>query len=281
MRSALERRRLAHGAAQGDVAAVRAAGNRQGPLYPSAGPQQVIPRLAPLARMASVGRLAGGMAHEVNNLLCALCSQLQVLQLHEGLDPELPPTLEAMERWVRRAAASVGSLLEYALRPPGMRSRVDLHAVTSRMLTLLQESARFRHLQMSTDFAPPLPLVEVDEAAWEQVVFELTANAAEAISAHGSLRVRTRQCPGNCLSAPRGGIEVVFEDDGPGIPAELVPRLFEAFFTTKPEGEHAGLGLTIVQSILMDHQGDIRVEPNQPSGTRVIIRLPAPHPQPN
>jgi signal transduction histidine kinase len=228
--------------------------------------------------LASVGRLAGGLAHEVNNLLCALSSQLQALQLHENLDPELASTLEAMEGWVRRAAGSVGSLLEYALRPPGTRSAVDLHVVTNRMLALLRGSPRFRHLELSADFSPALPPVEMDEAAWEQVVFELAANAAEAIPTRGSLKVCARQRPGNGPSAPLGGIEVAFEDDGPGIPAEHVPRLFEAFFSTKPEGEHAGLGLTIVRSILMDHQGVIRVEPNQPSGTRLIIQLPSPEP---
>jgi signal transduction histidine kinase len=221
------------------------------------------------------------VAHEVNNLLCALSSQLQVLQLHEDLHPDLAPTLEAMEHWVRRAAESVGTLLEYALRPSGTRSLVDLHAVTRRMLSLLQGSARFRHLELFTDFAPTLPPLELDEAAWEQVVFELAANAAEAIPSRGSLRVRARQRPGNRPPSPLGGIEVTFEDDGPGIPAEDVSRLFEPFFTTKPKGEHPGLGLTIVRSILLDHQGDIRVEANQPSGTRVIIRLPVPDPQPH
>jgi signal transduction histidine kinase len=240
------------------------------------GPEPLIPRLALVARMASVGCLATGVAHEVNNLLCALSSQLQVLQLHEELHPDLTPALEAMEGWVRRAAERVEALLEYALRPSGTRSQVDLPAVTSRMLRLLQGSARFRHLDLFTDFAPTLPPLELDEAAWEQVVFELAANAAEAISSRGCLRVRARQRPGNCPPSPLGGIEVTFEDDGPGIPAEHVSRLFEPFFTTKAEGEHPGLGLTIVRSILRDHQGEIRVEANQPSGTRVVIRLPAP-----
>jgi len=237
---------------------------------------ETIARLTPVARLASVGHLAAGVAHEVNNLLCALSNQLQVLQLHEHLDPELTPTLEAMEQWVRRAAGSVASLLEYALRPPGTRGPVDLRAVTSRMLTLLQGCPRFRHLEFSADFAPGLPALELDEAGWEQVVFELAANAAEASAARGALRVRARPWPGSDPSSPPAGIEVSFEDDGPGIAAEHLPRLFEPFFTTKAQAEHLGLGLTIVRGILLAHRGDIRVAVAPTGGTCVTVRLPAP-----
>jgi len=238
--------------------------------------QQTISRLAPLARKASVGHLAGGVAHEVNNLLCALSNQLQVLQLRDDLTPDLAVTIEAMEGWVRRAAGSVGALLEYALRPQETRSLVDLQAVTSRMLLLLRGNSRFRHMDLNAEFAPALPWLDLDEATWEHVVFELVANAAEAIAPKGSLWIRARPLPGCTPTSPPAGIEVCFEDDGPGISAEHRPRVFEPFFTTRDAGDHLGLGLTFVRSIVRAHRGDIGIETNQPTGTRIIIRLPTP-----
>jgi signal transduction histidine kinase len=261
-----------------DPPAARAAGGEADPPHGALGSPATISRLAPLARMASIGQLTGGVAHEVNNLLCALSNQLQVLQLREDLDPELVGTIETMEGWVRQAAGSVGVLLEYALRPQGTRSRVDVQAATSRMLLLLRSSPRFRHLDLDTEFVPLLPLPELDEAAWDHIVFELAANAAEATATKGSLRIRARPLPGPTSSS---GIEVCFEDDGPGIPAEHLPRVFEPFFTTRDAGEHLGLGLTLVRSLLRAHRGDIRIEANRPTGVRILIRLPVPDAPPN
>ena len=275
MWAAIQRAGLGQATGTGEAGAIGADGWGGGPRL-----QETISRLAPLARIASVGHLTGGVAHEVNNLLCALSNQLQVLQLRDDLDPGLVGTLEAMEGWVRRAAGSVGTLLEYALRPQGSRGRVDLQEVTNRMILLLQGSSRFRHVDLNAEFAPVLPSLDLDETAWEYIVFELTANAAEAIVGKGSLWIRARPLPGSLPPSPPAGIEVCFEDDGQGIPAQHLPRLFEPFFTTRGAGEHLGLGLTLVRSILQAHQGDIAVEANRPAGTRIVIRLPAPDGQP-
>jgi signal transduction histidine kinase len=276
MWSAIERSGLRRAAKAADTASTRATG-WGGDLPPgSVGPLPAVAHLAALARMASVGHLTGGVAHEVNNLLCALSNQLQVLQLRDDLAPDLVATIEIMEGWVRRAAGSIAALLEYALRPQGTRSRVDLQAVTSRMLLLLRGSSRFRHLDLRPDFSPALPPIGLDEAAWEHLVFELAANAAEAIATKGTLWIRARPLPGRTVTLPLAGIEVCFEDDGPGISAEHLPRVFEPFFTTRDAGEHLGLGLTLVRSIVQAHRGDIAIEANQPTGTRVSILLPAP-----
>jgi signal transduction histidine kinase len=243
------------------------------------GSQPAIPRLAPLARMASVGHLAGGVAHGVNNLLCAISNQLQVLQLREDLAPDLAAAIETTEEWVRQAAGSVGALLEYALRAQGTRSRVDLHAVTKRALDLLRGSARVRHLDLRTDFPPALPSLDLDEAAWELLVYELVANAAEAFTPKGpkgSLSIRGRPLAGRTPGSPPAGIEISFEDDGPGIAAEHLSRVFEPFFTTRDARQHPGLGLPLARSIVLAHQGEIEIGANQPTGTRVSIRLPAP-----
>ena len=122
--------------------------------------------------------------------------------------------------------------------------------------------------------------LDLDEAAWEHIVFELVANAAEAIATKGSLWIRARSLAGGTPTSSPAGIEVCFEDDGPGISAEHLSRVFEPFFTTRNAGEHLGLGLTVVQSIVRAHRGEIAIEANQPAGTRVTIRLPAPDDHP-
>ena len=277
---AIERIGLGRATKVADSASIRTAGRGGDPPLGNLNPRPTISRLAPLARKASVGNLAGGVAHEVNNLLCALSNQLQVLQLREDLAPDLAPTIEAMEGWVRRAADSVGGLLEYALRPQGTQDRVDVQAVTNRMLLLLRGGSRFRHLDLCAEFAPTLPSLDLDEAAWEYIVFELVANAAEAIATKGSLWIRARPLAGGTPTSPPTGIEVCFEDDGPGISAEHLSRVFEPFFTTRNAREHLGLGLAVVQSIVRAHRGRIAIEGNQPAGTRVTIRLPAPDDHP-
>ena len=276
MWSAIERTGLGQAAEAVDTPAIRTARWGGDPLAGEPRLQQTLSRLAPLARKASVGHLTGGVAHEVNNLLCALSNQLQVLQLRDDLTPDLAATIEAMEGWVRRAAGSVGALLEYALRPQETRSLVDVQAVTSRMLLLLRGNSQFRHMELNAEFAPALPWLDLDEATWEHVVFELVANAAEAIAPKGSLWIRARPLPGCTPTSPPAGIEVCFEDDGPGISAEHRPLVFEPFFTTRDAGDHLGLGLTFVRSIVRAHRGDIGIETNQPTGTRIIIRLPTP-----
>ncbi len=276
MRRAIDRAALGREAAGIETAPLRASrsGGDPGGEDPTAG--RAISRLAPLARLASVGKLTSGVAHGVNNLLCALSNQLQVLQLRDDLAPDLTASIEAMDAWVRRAADRVGSLLEYALRPPGTRSRVDVPAVTSQILDLLRSSSQLRQLELCTDFPPDLPPLDLDEAAWGHLVFEVVANAAEAIATKGSLWIRARALAGATPAAPPVGIEISFEDDGPGIAAEDLPRVFEPFFTTRDAGQHPGLGLTLVRSIVLAHQGEISIEANHPSGSRIIIRLPAP-----
>jgi signal transduction histidine kinase len=280
MRRAIERAGAGRTAAEADPSAPRAPQSDADPCRGDRGLAPPISRLAPVTRMASVGQLAGGVAHEVNNLLCALSNQLQVLQLRDDLAPDLVASVEAMEAWVRRAADRVGSLLEYALRPQGTRSRVDVQAVTRQMVDLLRGSSRLRQLELCTEFAPALPPLDLDTAAWEHLVFEVVANAAEAISAKGSLWIRARALPTAAPTAPPAAIEISFADDGPGISADHLPRVFEPFFTTRDASRHLGLGLTLVRSIVLAHQGEIGIEANHPTGSRIVIRLPVPEDPP-
>ncbi len=269
--------------------------------------QRALARLVQCTRMASVGLLAGGVAHDINNPLCIISNHLQLLRMRPGgFEPDVEASLDAIGAGVHRISTSTQALLEYARRRSGERRCVLVRETVERMLLLLQNISLFRRLHITTDFAPDLPPVDVDLAAWEQVLLELLTNAREALPDGGSVTIRARVTRENekergnpagggtigpsgtdpgCQSVPPPAglpgchlegrwVEVVIEDDGPGIAPEDLPQIFDPFFTTKGPGRGMGLGLRICQDIVAEHGGRLCVESDGRRGTRVVIQLP-------
>ena len=266
--------------------------------------RRAMARLVQSARMASVGLLAGGVAHDINNPLCIISNHLQLLRLQGGrLAPEVEAIVGPIEMSVQRIAASVETLLEYAKVRPGERQPTDLNDAIRRMQLLLQYHPLCRHMHVITESATGLPPVDLDRGAWDQVLLELLTNAREATSEGGSVRITTRLLgtgdmaeqaaaasgdqgsagPPDQSTTPAGPasassppwVEVVVADDGPGIPAEDLIRVFDPYFTTKGPERSLGLGLGICRDIVGEHGGRLRVESDGRSGTRVVIELPA------
>jgi two-component system NtrC family sensor kinase len=245
--------------------------------------QRALARLVQSAHLASVGLLAGGVAHDINNPLCIISNHLQLLRLRkEHLPPEMDAALTSIEGSVRRIAGSIEALLEYARVRPGERQRADVNEAMRRILLLLQYHPLCRRLSVVTDFATELPPVELDRAAWEQVILELVTNAREAMAEGGRVHIRTRPLgsrPARGGSGEVAWVEVSVEDDGPGIAPEEVSRIFDPFFTTKSVKRGMGIGLKICRDIVDEHGGSLRVEPGTPAGTRVVIELPGAPPE--
>ncbi len=259
--------------------------------------QRALARLVQSARMVSVGLLAGGVAHDINNPLCIISNHLQLLRLQaRDLHPTLEATLEAIEASADRIAGKIRALLEYAGRRPGERKPTPVNETVRRILSLVETHPLYRHLRMKADLAPDLSLLSVDEAAWEQVILELLTNAREAMPDGGSVTVTSRLVPKGTgepeirgtgeasvpnlrvtdapIPAERWWVQVLVEDDGPGIAPADLPRLFDPFFTTKGRGGGMGLGLRIARDILTEHGGNLRVESDGRRGTRAVIELP-------
>lgn len=234
--------------------------------------QRAVARLVQSSRMASVGLLAGGIAHDINNPLCIISNHLQLLRL-QPLPPRLLEPLATLESCVDRISQSIQTLLDYAQGRPGDRRATDLNESVRRILLLLQYHPVCRRLRVQKDLAPELPLVQLDRGAWEQALLELFLNAREATAEDGRVRVRTRRLPGGPGDADRVQVEV--EDDGVGISAEHMPLVFNPFFTTKPAKRGMGIGLKICRDIIEAHGGRLTVEPGAAGGTRVVIQLPA------
>jgi len=219
-------------------------------------------------KMASIGLLAAGVAHEVNTPLTGISSYTQMLL--DRADPEDPRTklLEKIERQTFRAAKIVNGLLTLARggQPDSERSPVDLNTVINDVLSLLEHQFRGVNIQVRRDLAAAPPIVLGAEHKLQQVFLNLFINARDAMPRGGWLSVTSR--------AEGGWATVEVADTGAGIPAEHVSRIYDPFFTTKALGQGTGLGLSITYGIVGEHDGRISCDSRPGEGTRFTLALP-------
>ncbi len=216
-------------------------------------------------KMASIGLLAAGVAHEVNTPLTGISSFTQMLL--DGADPADPRTrlLEKIERQTFRAARIVNGLLNLA-RPSDAKGPLDLNAVIHDVLSLLEHQLETGNVRIRRVLAESPPVVQGVEFKIQQVFLNLFLNARDSMPAGGWLTVSTRHADGRAI------VEV--GDTGSGIPAEHLSRIYDPFFTTKAVGQGTGLGLSITYGVIQEHQGTIECDSQPGRGTRFRIRLP-------
>ena len=219
-------------------------------------------------KMASIGLLAAGVAHEVNTPLTGISSFTQMLL--EGADPKDPKTvlLEKIERQTFRAARIVNGLLNLS-RPGtqgGERVQVDLNAVVGDVFALLEHQFEVAKIKVRRELAAEPVAVAGIEHQLQQVLLNLFLNARDAMPSGGWLSVATR------VEDDRGIIEI--SDTGSGIPAQHLARIYDPFFTTKTIGRGTGLGLSITYGIVHEHDGTIHCDSAVGQGTRFTIALP-------
>ena len=217
-------------------------------------------------KMAAIGLLAAGVAHEVNTPLTGISSFTQMLL--EQSDPDDPRTqlLEKIERQTFRAAKIVSSLLNLARPSDGEAAAVDLNAVIGDVLSLLEHQFRSSRIQVRKDLSDSAVIVRGVEYKLQQVFLNLFLNARDAMLKGGWLSISTR------LDGADAVVEVV--DTGAGIPAEHVSRIYDPFFTTKPEGRGTGLGLSVTYGIVQEHGGTLSCDSDVGQGTRFRLTLP-------
>src|SRR5262249_27021897 len=219
-------------------------------------------------KMASIGLLAAGVAHEVNTPLTGISSFTQMLL--EGADPGDPRTrlLEKIERQTFRAAKIVNGLL--SLSRPGThrdeRIHVDLNAVITDVFSLLEHQFEVAKIKVRRDFAESQVTVLGMEHQLQQVFLNLFLNARDAMPRGGWLSVTTR------VEGNRALAEIA--DTGSGIPAEQLARIYDPFFTTKTIARGTGLGLSITYGIIHEHGGTIRCDSAVGQGTRFTLSMP-------
>ena len=240
------------------------------------GERQIQSKMLQTEKMAALGQLVSGIAHELNNPLTAIMGYTQ-LMLGHGLDAG--PFSEATKVYqeAERARRIVKNLLYFARETTPERTRVDLNEIVERTLALRSYELKIENIVVACELAPGLPQTIADPYQLQQVVLNLLINAEQALlegRGNGRVFIRTSHViegVGN-RSADRIILEV--SDDGPGVPPEIASRIFDPFFTTKQPGLGTGLGLSIVYGIVHQHHGEVAFE-NQPGGgARFVVEIP-------
>lgn len=218
-------------------------------------------------KLASVGRLAAGVAHEVGNPLAAATNYAEVLR-RRGADAE---ALAGLSRELERIDAIVKSMLEYA-RPRGaaVREPLDLAQLARGAMDLLAAQGVLRGVTTSAPELGPAP-VSGDRTGLEQVCVNLLLNAVDAAGEGGRITVMTGRAN---AATPAGRVQLIVADSGPGVRPEDAGRIFDPFVTTKEPGKGTGLGLAIVQRIVEDHGGRIDIRPAAEGGAAFVVTLP-------
>jgi signal transduction histidine kinase/CheY-like chemotaxis protein len=226
-------------------------------------------KLLQTEKMAAIGQLVSGIAHELNNPLTGILGYAQLL-LGRGLGPAQQGEATKIYEEAERASRIVKNLLLFARETQPERMPVELNEVVERALALRSYELKVEDIAVVRELDPGLPQTRADPIQLQQVVLNLLVNAEQAIlegRGHGTIRVRTAR-----RGAARLALEVT--DDGCGIDARIVSRIFDPFFTTKPPGIGTGLGLSIVYGIVQQHGGEITVESGPGRGAAFTVELP-------
>lgn len=217
-------------------------------------------------KLAAMGTLAAGVAHEVNNPLASISSLVQMMRVQEGHSPETREKLSMISDQVARISKVTKDMTNFARVRPAARSPADINHIVAAALRLVSFDKGFQSLDVETVYGARLAPVLADEDQLQQVFLNLLLNARDAMTAGGSLSICTAQTNHN--------VTIEIADTGQGIADEDAATIFDPFFTTKPAGG-TGLGLAICYAIVTAHNGLITVARNEPRGTRFTVSLPA------
>lgn len=230
-------------------------------------------RLMHVSRLATVGEMASGIAHEVNQPLAAVANYAQagdrLLALPEPDLGEVRGALQQIAAQAIRAGDIIRRLLSLARSHPPMRVPTGVNTLLEEMTDLVQADARARGIDCRMQLGGDLPAVDVDRAQIQQVVMNLVHNAMDALVLAGTA---VREITITTCVAPDGHVEICVGDSGPGVSDQVAARMFDPFYTTKETG--TGLGLAISRTIVSAHRGTLVHRANVPAGACFIVRLP-------
>jgi two-component system sensor kinase FixL len=230
-------------------------------------------RLTHASQLATIGEMAGGIAHELNQPLTAIANYAQACDRLLGMPypdiAEIRGALKEVTSQAVRAGAIIHRLRALARHDLLDRELIDINALLGELAELIQLDAKTHQVRCKLELAGELPLVSVDRAQIQQVILNLVRNSIEAL---GEAVAAGREIIVSTSASPQGGTEITVRDNGPGVAAAIVPCLFDPFCSSKPNG--TGLGLAISRTIIKSHQGTLDYRPNSPAGACFIVRLP-------
>ena len=227
-------------------------------------------------KLSSIGVLAAGVAHEINNPLTSVAGYAEAL-LRRFRDEESlasDPRLEDFSKYLQviiresyRCKGIIDSLLSFSRKSDGSVGNVDINQILHEILELVRHKSRYDKIDIRTDLHGDLPIVTGDPSGLRQVFMNLLLNAHQAIKGSGLVEISTRQ-------ADTGTVSVSVRDSGCGIPKETIDQIWDPFFSTKNVGQGLGLGLAVTYNIVKRHGGEISVESTIDRGTTFTVRIP-------
>jgi len=225
-------------------------------------------------KMAALGKMAAGIAHEINNPLAVIGEKagwMRDLLLDEKFQKsenikEYATSIDKIEEHVERARKVTHNMLGFARRMEHRLDDIDINTVLNQTIELLENHAQINNIEISRDFQADLPIIASDQSQIQQVFLNLMNNAIDAIQKDGLIEVETRE--------ENSQIVIRIKDNGPGIPREYLKKIFDPFFTTKEVGKGTGLGLSVSYNIVEKLGGAITVESKVSEGTIFNVKLP-------
>ena len=232
-------------------------------------------------KMESIGQLAGGVAHDFNNILTVILGQASLLSFEGELSPRVQEAIAEISEAGERAAGLTRQLLAFSRKQVMQPRDLDLNSVVNEMTRMLRRTLG-EDITLNVHLAPHLPLIHADQGMLQQVILNLAVNARDAMEKGGRLGITTSvgniaasELHLNFAASPGPAVCLQVSDNGCGIPQEIIPRIFEPFFTTKEVGKGTGLGLASVHGIVRQHRGCIKITSEVGGGTIFEILLPA------
>jgi len=216
-------------------------------------------------KLASLGKMAAGIAHEINNPLTSILINSHLL-LEKAEDPYTKESLDLITDETSRCSNIVKGLLEFSRQSPPKKVPADINSLITNTSALLENQLKFQNIKVAKKLEKNLPHIKIDTSKIKQVIWNLMINGAEAMSDGGKLTLITR------FSDDKKSTVIEITDTGKGIPPENTNKLFDPFFTTKESG--SGLGLAVSYGIIQQHQGHIKVKSKQSQGTTFTVVLP-------
>jgi two-component system sensor kinase FixL len=236
-------------------------------------------RLLHVSRLATVGEMSDGIAHELNQPLCAIANYAQACERMLCIpDPdvgEIRDSLQEITSQALRAAEVIRHLRSLARPQQARRELTDVNPLIAELTDLIQSDAKHHQVRYHFEAGCRLPQVCVDRCQIQQLLLNLVRNSIEAL---GELAPESREVMVHTLGTPIGEVQITVSDRGPGVAAGIAPHLFAPFCTTKTAG--TGLGLAMSRTIARAHSGTLDYRPNVPSGACFILTLPAAHTDP-
>ncbi len=227
-------------------------------------------------KLAALGIVAAGIAHEVKNPLAIIIQGVEYLKSTVESDKTLLDVTERIKRSALRADNIIKGLLSFTRQTPIQAEDVEITPIIEETLSLVEYQTKFKHIRIVRQYAPDLPKVTVDGNQIKQVFVNLLLNSFEAMQNGGTVTISTEAIRDE---KDKRYLQISIADTGCGIPEGELEKIFDPFYTTKNTPVNAGLGLSVTKGIIDKHHGKIRIESEVDRGTRVIIGLPAGNPQ--